>query len=232
MYWDWAFAWSTVPILLRGLLITVEATIIGSVIALVVGLPVAMLRRSGSVVVRGIAKAYIDLVRGTPLLVQLFFAFYALPNYGVELSPLTTGVLVLGINYSAYTAEVYRAGIEGVPQGQWEAARALSLPVGHTWRHVVLPQAVPRVVPALGNYVNQMFKDSALLGAIMVPELLQDAKTIGGLTYRFLEPMTIAGLMFLAVSIPVALLVRVLERRLREGGSTTSGKAVRIGATG
>ncbi|WP_395475141.1 ectoine/hydroxyectoine ABC transporter permease subunit EhuD [Saccharopolyspora spinosa] len=214
MIWDWSFAASIVPSLLDGLWVTVQVTLIGTVIALLLGLVVAVVRYSRIPVLGKLFDFFVLFVRGTPLLVQAYFAFYVLPNAGVQFSPLVTGIIVLGINYSAYTAEVYRAGIQSVPAGQWEASTALSLSAWQRWRFVVLPQAVRDVIPALGNYVVQMFKDSAILSAITVFELLSHATSIGSSSYRYLEPLTIAGLLFLAVSLLTAKLIKRLELRL------------------
>lgn len=137
-----------------------------------------------------------------------------LPSFGLRFSLFVTSVLVMGINYSAYCAEVYRSGIEDVPTGQWEAATALSLPAPVTWLRVVLPQAVRSVIPILGNYLVQMFKDSAILSAISTYELLNVAFTIGSSDYRYVEPLTLAAILYLIVSIPSSQLFRTLERRL------------------
>jgi polar amino acid transport system permease protein len=214
MIWNWSFAVGIVPELLTGLWITVQVTLTGTAIALVMGLLVAIVRFSRIPVLRQLFGFLVEFVRGTPLLVQAYFAFYVLPLSGVEFSPLVTGIIVMGVNYSAYTAEVYRAGIESVSSGQWEAAIALSLPARWRWQSVVLPQAVRAVIPALGNYLVQMFKDSAILAAITVPELLSHATAIGSSNYRYLEPFTLVGLLFLLVSYPVARLIRRLELHL------------------
>lgn len=214
MTWDWGFTVEILPELARALIVTVQATLAGSVLAMVLGLVLALLRRSSRRVVSLPTAAFIEFVRSTPLLVQLYFFFFVLPNYGITLSPFMTGVLVLGVHYATYTSEVYRAGIEGVPRGQWEAARAMNLSRGRTWRSVILPQAIPAVVPALGNYVNAMFKDTPLLSAITVVELLNQAKAIGSQTFRYLEPVTMVGVFFLVLSYATALLVRRLEVRL------------------
>ena len=214
MTWDWNFALEILPELLRALIVTVEATLAGSAIAMVLGLVLALLRRSRTRLVSFPTVGFIEFVRSTPLLVQLYFLFFVLPNYGVTLSPFVTGVIVLGLHYATYTSEVYRAGIEGVPRGQWEAARAMNFSRGRTWSSVILPQAIPAVTPALGNYVNAMFKDTPLLSAITVIELLNQAKAIGSQTFRYLEPVTIVGVLFLLVSYATAFLIRRLEVRL------------------
>lgn len=214
MTWDGAFALSIIPQLLRGLLVTIQVTLIGIVIALVVGLVVAVIRFSKIPVLSQLFGFYVQFVRGTPLLIQAYFAFFALPAYGITFDALTTGIVVIGINYSAYTAEVYRAGVEDVDPGQWEAATALSLPIARTWLRIILPQAITSVVPVLGNYLVQMFKDSAVLFAITIYELMGRAQAIGSSTYRYLEPITIAGLLYLIVSVIASQLIRLLERRL------------------
>src|SRR5205807_1297535 len=139
--------------------------------------------------VRWPVQTVVEFIRNTPLLVQLFFFFYVLPTVGVTFSPLTTGVIGLGLHYSTYTAEVYRAGIDGVPVGQWEAATALSLPRRRTWTAVILPQAIRRVVPALGNYVIAMFKDTPMLAAITVLDMLKQAQEVGAESFRYTEPI-------------------------------------------
>lgn len=212
--WDWDFAVDIAPYLLEGLWLTVQATLAGTALALVLGLGLALARRSPRRVVSWPAGAFVEVVRSTPLLVQLFFLFVAIPDLtGIALSPLATGILALGLHYASYTSESYRAGIEGVPRGQWEAARAVNLSAAAMWRHVVLPQAVPAVLPALGNHLIAMFKDAPLLSSITVLELVARAKATQGVWFRGMEPFTVAGILFLAVSLPAAAAVRYLERR-------------------
>lgn len=214
MTWDNDFALSILPALLRGLWITVQVTMLSIAIALVLGLIIAVPRYLKVPVLSQVLDFVVLFIRGTPLMVQAFFAFFVLPEYGITLSAFATGVIVLGVNYSAYTAEVYRAGIEDVPKGQWEATVALSLPGSRTWTRIILPQAMRSIVPMLGNYWIQMFKDSAILSVITVSELLYEGQKMAGSDYRYLEPLTLVGLLFLAVSIPAAFLIRRLEKRL------------------
>lgn len=213
MIWSNEYAIEIFPRLLEGLWGTVKATMLGMVLALLLGLIVAVIRYLKIPVISSLFTFYVLFVRGTPLLVQAYAAFYILPSYGITLSAFVTGVIVLGVNYSAYTAEVYRSGIEGLPTGQWEAATALSLPRSRTWSKIVLPQAVKSIIPVLGNYWIQLFKDSAILAAITYPELLLAAKSIGSSDFRYLEPFTIAGLMYLVVSYTASLFVKAMERR-------------------
>jgi polar amino acid transport system permease protein len=213
MGWDWAFAAEVLPVILQGLVLTVQLTLLGSLVAFSLGLVLAMLLRGPrpvAIVVRG----FIEFVRSTPLLVQVFFLFYVLPDIGILIPPFATGVIALGLHYATYTADVYRAGIDAVPVGQWEAATALSLPRQRVWTGVVLPQAIPRVIPALGNYVISMFKETPILIAITLLDIVGWAREAGGRTFSYDEPYTIAGLLFLALSYPASLLVRRLERRV------------------
>ncbi|MFS8493925.1 MAG: ectoine/hydroxyectoine ABC transporter permease subunit EhuD [Actinomycetes bacterium] len=211
--WDWDYALDTLPKIARGLWQTVVATIVGISIGMVLGLVLALLRRSRHRIIRWPTIALIEFVRSTPLLVQLFFIFYVLPNFGVVLSPFVALVLGLGIHYGTYTSESYRAGIENVEVGQWEAATALNLSAATTWSRIVLPQAIPTVIPALGNYLVAMFKDAPLGFAIAAGGILLEAQAEASRSFRPMEPYTIMGVLFLAVSIPAAFFVRYLERR-------------------
>lgn len=214
--WDWQYAWSVLPDLLRALRVTVAATLIGMALALVGGLLLAVMRMAPSRWISWPAATLIEFVRSTPLLIQIYFLYYVLPDMiGVAPSPFVTGVAALGLHYSTYTAEVYRAGIQSVPRGQWEAARALNLPRAAAFRRVILPQALPPVTPALGNYFVAMFKDTPLLSAITVLEILNVARDIGSQTFRYTEPLTLVGVIFLVLSLAAAWVVRRMERKLR-----------------
>jgi polar amino acid transport system permease protein len=212
--WDWDFAVSIMPRLLQGFWLTLQITFFGFLISLAVGLVVSILRFLKIPVISHLATFYVSFVRGTPLLVQAYIAYFVLPYAGISLDPLTTGILVLGLNYSAYTAEVYRSGIEQLPPGQWEASKALSLPPARTWVKIVIPQAVRPIIPVMGNYLIMMFKDSAILSSITLLELMGMSLQIGSSVYRYLEPITIAGLLYLLISFPSSLLIRRLEQRL------------------
>lgn len=222
--WDWHYAWTVLPDLLRALVTTVKITLVGTVIAMVLGLIWALMRRSRVLPVRWLAGTIVEFVRDTPLLVQVYFFYFVLPQAGITLSALLTGIVAIGINYSAYTAEVYRAGIEGVPRTQWEAARALNFTGVQTWRTVVLPQAVPAVIPALGNYLIAMFKDTPILSAIGIIEMLNRAEIIGSHSFRYTEPITIVGLLFFLISYPSSVGVRWLERRFAGRGQQSAVK--------
>ncbi|GAB3810644.1 ectoine/hydroxyectoine ABC transporter permease subunit EhuD [Micromonospora zhanjiangensis] len=215
MTWDWGYALEILPDLLTAFVrFTLVATVLGTLVGAALGLVFAVVRRARVPVLAPVVGGFIEFVRSTPLLVQLFFLFYVLPLAGITLPALTTGVIGLGVHYACYYAEVYRAGIDGVPKGQWEACTALSMPPRYTWQRVVLPQAVRRVLPALGNLVISMFKETPFLALITVPEMVQRSQSIGGASFRYLEPITLAGLIFLAASYPTAIALRRLETRL------------------
>ncbi|WP_369196528.1 ectoine/hydroxyectoine ABC transporter permease subunit EhuD [Streptomyces djakartensis] len=214
MNWDWSAVSDFMPHFWDGLLVTLQALLFGSVISFALGLVWALLMRVPSRWVTWPVGAVTEFVRNTPLLVQLFFLFYVLPEWGVAFSALTTGVVGIGLHYSTYTMQVYRAGIEAVPAGQWEAATALNLPLRRTWTAVILPQAIRRVVPALGNYVIAILKDTPILMAITVLEMLGEARLFAQESFRFTEPVTLIGVAFIVISYLASLGLRALERRL------------------
>ena len=208
--WNWAFTFEILPVLAHAAIVTIEATALGFVIAAVLGLVLASIRLAlpGAGLVVAIL---VELIRSTPLLIQIFFLFFVLPKAGIVLDAFTAGVLAIGIHYAAYCSEVYRAGFENVARGQWEASIALNLSPWTTFKDIILPQALPPVVPALGNYLIALFKETPLLSAIAVVELMQRAKIIGSETFRYTEPVTLVGLFFLVMSLVSAGLIRVLD---------------------
>ena len=213
MEWDWNVAMDVMPRLASGLVMTVQATFVGAFLAYVLGLFVAILKMSRLASVRVITYWISEFIRRTPLLVQLYFLFYVLPDIGIFLSPFMAGVIGLGLHFSTYTSEVFRAGIENVPKGQWDAARALNYSPVQTWKDVILPQAIPPMIPPLANYLIVMFKETPLLAAITVVELFNAANIYSNSHYKYLEPMTLVGLFFLLVSVPSAIAAIKLEKR-------------------
>ncbi|MDX1422862.1 MAG: ectoine/hydroxyectoine ABC transporter permease subunit EhuD [Kiloniellales bacterium] len=213
MEWDWEFIAKILPDLVRGVLVTIQATILGSILAALVGLLIAIARRSSNKWLSRPVGGFATFVRGTPLLVQLYFLFYVLPDVGILLSPLAAGVIGIGLHYSAYTAEVYRAGIDNISKGQWEAAKVCNLSMSQTWRHVIIPQAIPPMIPALANYLIMMFKETPLLSAITVLELMTVARGVANSYYRYFEPMTLVGVFFLLISVPAVIALRAIENK-------------------
>lgn len=213
MEWDWAFVAEIMPALLAGLKLTLIISLLAAIVAAFLGLGFAILRRSKIKAISLPVSWFVEFIRGTPLLVQLYFIFYVLPGAGIVLSPLVAGVIGMGLHYATYTAEVYRAGIENVARGQWEAARATNLTMRQTWAHVIIPQAVPPMIPALANYLIAMFKETPLLSAITVLELMNQAKSVANSSYRYVEPITMVGVFFLAMSLVSVVILRWLEYR-------------------
>ena len=215
MDWSWEVAFEVLPQLARGLIVTVEATFVGAIIAYLVGLIIAIIRMSKSKIL-GVSVYWVsEFIRRTPLLVQLYFLFYVLPDFGIFLSPFFAGVVGLGLHFSTYTSEVFRAGIENVSKTQWEAAKSLNYNKIQTWKNVILPQAIPPMVPPLANYLITMFKETPLLAAITVVELFRAADQYSNSHYKYLEPMTLVGLFFLLVSIPSAIAALKLEQKFK-----------------
>lgn len=212
--WDWNYAWEVLPILAEASLVTIQVTVLGFALALVLGMVLAVGRMAGPKWLRLAVGGVVEFIRSTPLLIQIFFLYYVMPEFGLTLSAMLTGVLALGLHYGAYCSEVYRAGLENVPKGQWEASVALNLSPWTTFKDVILPQAIPPVVPALGNYLVALFKETPLLSVIAVMELMQTAKILGSESFQYTEPITLVGLFFLAFSLISAALIRQLEQHL------------------
>ncbi|WP_289017677.1 amino acid ABC transporter permease [uncultured Ornithinimicrobium sp.] len=199
------------PILVMAFLeVTLVVTVASSLLAAVLGLVWTIaLRELPRALARPLAFV-LDFIRMTPLPVHLLVIYYAF----TQLSPMTVGILVFGVHYSTYMAESYRAGIESIRKGQWEAAKALSLPPSRTWRAVILPQAIRNTLPSLGNWAIAMFKDTPFLIFISVPEMVTRAREFGGQNFSYIEAMTLAGLLFLLASYPTAVLMQKLEKKL------------------
>jgi polar amino acid transport system permease protein len=214
MFWDWAFAGEVLPLLAEASVVTLEATILGFAIAAVLGLAFAIGRMYGPPWLSVPLIGLIEFIRSTPLLIQIFFLYFVFPEFGLVLEAMTAGILALGLHYATYASEVYRAGLANIQRGQWEASIALNLTPYHTFRDVIIPQAIPPVVPALGNYLVALFKDTPLLSAIGVLELMQTAKILGSETFRYVEPITMVGAIFLIFSLIAAGLIRIVEARL------------------
>lgn len=212
-FFDFQFALEILPELLEGLVVTIQASLVGFALAAILGLLLALGRRSENQWIAQPVGAVVEFIRSTPLLVQLFFFFYVLPRYNIRLPAFIIGTLALGLHYGTYTSEVYRAGIDAVDTGQWEAAKALNFSPLRVWTGIILPQAIPPMFPALGNYLVAMFKESALLFSITVTELLQTGQNIGTQTFRYLEPITLVGALYFLLSYPSSIVVRKLEAR-------------------
>ena len=212
--WRWDFAIEILPQMLLATLNTILAAGIGYAIAAIVGLLFLLGQRTPIKVVNMIHREIVEFIRSTPLLIQLFFVYFVLPQFGITLSAWVCGMITIGLHFGTYLSEVYRGALEGVPKTQWEACRALNFSTFYTYRKIVLPQAFPIAIPGMGNYLVGIFKDTPLLSTIGVAELFHAATAVGGYHYRYLEPYTIVGLIFLMLSIPAAIWIRKIEKNV------------------
>ncbi|MGH1482100.1 MAG: ectoine/hydroxyectoine ABC transporter permease subunit EhuD [Geminicoccales bacterium] len=213
--WKWDFVVDILPRLVQATGNTLVAAGAGYGIALVLGLVLALAQRTPYPPATFVVREFVEFIRSSPLLLQIFFVFYVGPQFGIRLSPWASGMIAIGLHYSCYLSEVYRGGIESVPRGQWEAATALNMTVLQTYRRIIIPQALPHAIAGLGNYLVGIFKDTPMLSVIGVAELIHTANAIGSEHYRFLEPYTLVGLLFLAISLPSAGLIRAFEGFIR-----------------
>jgi His/Glu/Gln/Arg/opine family amino acid ABC transporter permease subunit len=209
--------------LLAGLQLTVELTIIVISLSLVLALLVALAGMSPLAPLRWTVRAYIELMRGTPLLLQLIYIYYVLPEIGVRLDAFTAGVVGLTLNYSAYMSEVYRGGIMAIARGQHDAAAALGLSRWRAMHLVILPQAIRIVIPTLGNYFIALFKDTALCSVVSIQEVVFTAQIIAARNFQYFTLYTIVAGMYFGVSFPAARLVGWLERRFRQEAPRKAG---------
>ncbi|MGJ7536960.1 MULTISPECIES: ectoine/hydroxyectoine ABC transporter permease subunit EhuD [unclassified Variovorax] len=210
---DLSFMLSTVPAIFRAMGTTVWVAIVCSIGAATLGFAFELLRRSGRL--RGVAMRFvIDFIRSTPILVQLYFFYFVLPHYGVTMPSLVVGVFALSLYYSGYLAEVFKAGIDSIPRGQFEAAQSLGLSGWDTTFRVVLPQMLRAVAAPMGNYFVSLLKATPYLAVISVHEMLGAALDIGSQTFRYPEPMIAVGIIFLALALAIAQAVHWLELRL------------------
>lgn len=203
------------PLLLKGAVITIELSLCSMVLAMTVGLFLGLCRLSKNKFIYFFSTVYIEIIRGTPLLVQLFIIYYALPDYGIRLTPFIAGTLGLGFCYAAYVAEIYRAGIQAVPKGQTEAALSLGMRKRTAMRRIILPQAVKIILPPVTNNFISMLKDSSLCSVITVIELIRQAQIIVSGNFRTMEVYLMVAVVYLAMAYPLSLFVGRLEVRLK-----------------
>ena len=205
------------PDLFYGAVVSVELTFCVMVIGLVAGLIIALMRISRSRLLRILSTTYVECIRGTPCLLQLFYIYFVLPAFGIRFDPFMAGVTGLAVNYSAYLSEVYRAGILAVPRGQLEASQALGMSRRLMMRLIILPQAIRVVVPPLGNYFISLFKDTSLVSIVTVKELMFPGQIIAATNFQYFTIFTIIGIIYLSLSYPASLFVSYLERRMKVG---------------
>jgi len=217
MTWDWTYAASIMPDLMFGVFVTVLVTVACSVLALLGGLLIAIAQVTTGRAGHRATRVIIEFFRGVPILVLLYFGYYALPEIGVLLPGYAVGVIVLGVVYAAYCSEVYRGALMTIPSGLRDAAAALGLSTFATWYLVLIPIAVRKSLPALVNYVLVLYKQSSFLFAIGVPVLLAQAQLAGYQSFRYLEPYTIAGVLYVLMNVPFVLYQRRFGIKTRGG---------------
>jgi polar amino acid transport system permease protein len=205
------------PILLQGALITVQVTVLSFVLSSVIGLVLALMKVSHWRPMSLCGGTIVNVIRGLPIIVQLFYIYFVLPDFGIQLSAFQAGVIGLGIAYSAYQAENFRAGIEAVDHGQLEAAQAIGMRMPLVMRRVVLPQAFRIALPPYGNTLVMMLKDSSLVSTITVAEMTRAGQLIASSTFQNMTVYTLVALLYLAMSLPLVWGLRHLEKRLGGG---------------
>jgi His/Glu/Gln/Arg/opine family amino acid ABC transporter permease subunit len=217
----WAKFGEYLPYFLQTLIPAAGTTIVVTagafVLAIVVGLALALLQRSKFDLVRAAVRTYIELIRGTPVLAQLFILYFGLAEFGVEFTPLQAAVLGLGLNGAAYLAEVFRAGIQSIHAGQMEAALTVGMTPLAAMRYVVLPQAIAVVVPPTANYSIALLKDTAVVSAVAAPEIMFRARNLVMETYLSMQIYLLVAVMYLVLSFVLSRIANALERRLAVG---------------
>jgi len=205
------------PILLKGAVVTIQVTILAFLLSSLLGLLLALMRLSRVAVLRRTAAIVIDVIRGLPIIVQLFYIYFVLPDFGIELTAFQAGVIGLGIAYSAYQAENFRGGIEAVDAGQREAAQAMGMRTGLLMRRVILPQAFRIALPPYGNVLVMVLKDSSLVSTITVLEMTRAGQLIASSTFENLTVYSLVAIMYLLMSLPLVGVLRRIERRVGAG---------------
>lgn len=221
---QWNFA-RYFPLLLSGAIVTVELTVVSMMLAAVLGLPIALMRLYGVWPLRTAATVYVEFFRGIPVLLLLFFLYYGLPvvaetyslPVGLRLSPMAAAILGFGLNYAAYQAEIYRAGIASIPIGQWEAGASLGMTRLHTFRRIILPQAIRVILPPTTNDLVALFKDTSIVSIIALEELTKEYQILAKSSLKYIEIGLVTALLYLVMSVPLGYLSRYLEKRWGKG---------------
>ena len=211
---DWNVIINNFPLLLQGALVTVEITAMSVGCGFLIGLLVALAGLSRFTIVRLLSKCYVDVIRGTPLLVQIFLIYFALPMLtGQRVDPFIAAVTACSINSGAYVSEIFRAGIQSIDKGQMEAGRSLGLSWVQTMRYIIMPQAFRAIIPPLGNEFIAMLKDSSLVSVIGFEELTRRGQLIIAKTYASFEIWGAVAIIYLVMTVSISQLVGYLERK-------------------
>lgn len=206
--------WEVMPLFVKGAVVTMEVSIVAMAIAISLGLALAVTRVFAPKWAALISAAYVEIVRGTPVLIQLFFIFYGLPSVGIKLSPFWAGAIGLGLNYAAYEAEIYRTGLFAIPRTQWEAALALGMTRWQAMRQVILPQAIRVVIPPITNDFISLLKDSSLVSIITMVDLTKVYGQVSATYYDYFGPGILVAVIYLLLGLPFVRFARLTERRL------------------
>lgn len=221
---DFSLVIPYIPYLLKGTLVAIEISALSIAISLVIGLFTALMKISRYRVLNAIANTYIAFIRGTPLLVQMFLVYFALPQIGLKLDAFTSSVIALGLNAGAYIAEIFRASIISIPYGQTEAARSLGMSYTMSMRKIILPQALRFSLPPLGNQAIITIKDSSLCSVITVQEIMHLSGRFASVNFAYLEFYIVASILYLAINYTVAKIIALLERKLSVGDRRSQAK--------
>ena len=213
MYWSWEVAFDVLPQLAKGVVVTIQATFVASILAYVLGLGIAILKMSKSKILRFVLYWTTEFIRRTPILVQLYVVFYVLPDFGIFFEAFTCGVLVLGIHFSTYTAEVFRAGIDNVHKGQWEAAKSIGMNKSQTYRYIILPQSIKFLLPPMTGEVVHMVKSSAIVSVIAVAELTTLGQNLISDTYMAFEIWFTIAIIYMVVILILSIGASLVEKR-------------------
>ncbi|MCI6276821.1 MAG: amino acid ABC transporter permease [Clostridium sp.] len=212
---DFSFLSQYAPFFLEGAKLTLILAFFTVLFGSIIGLLLSLMRLSTSKILKTISAIYVEFIRGTPMLVQIFIIYYSLPSIGIELPDMTAGILALSINSGAYVAEIIRAGIQAVDKGQMEASRSLGMGYGQAMFHIIIPQAFKNILPALGNEFIVVIKESSIVSMIGLHDLMYNANIVRGNIFRPFEPLLVAAFIYFIMTFTLSKLLGLLERRMK-----------------
>ena len=207
------------PLFIEGLLWTLLIALLAVVFGVILGSILCFMKKSKFIILKIIANIYIEIIRGTPVLLQVYIVYFGLPAFGVKLGAFTSAIIALSVNSAAYVAEIIRSGIEAVDNGQMEAARSLGMTSKMSMINVILPQAIKNILPAIGNEFVAVIKESSMASVIGVAEIMYASKIVTGATYRSMEPLMVAAVFYFILTFSLGRLMGYLERRLKASDS-------------
>lgn len=218
---DFSFMYKYYGFFVNGTTITLLLSFFGVTFGALLGVLFALLKLSKNRLLKGFSSAYIEIIRGTPLLVQLYIVYYGIPRLiGVDFEDLTLGIIAISLNSAAYVAEIIRAGILSIDKGQMEAARSLGMTHKMAMTNIIIPQAFKNILPALGNEFIVLIKESAIVSVIGIHDLMYNTDTVRGNTFRPFTPLIVAAAIYFVITFTLSKLLGLLERRLRAGDSS------------